>query len=329
VFTINKLIFAISTMILLLIITIHNPTIAHAAAATNVTPTLEGQIKKFSEDLQISIAKMEQVNFNMTIRSVEIEQLTTEIRNLTGRISDRDLLIKKHLLSLKESEGSGTYLEVLLNAKSMTTLDSSETDSLKAILKQQDTEKIDLKNKIDMLDKKQTELAILQAESENLQIQLPMQQKQFDLLNSHLEKSKVVPIHKEEKENTYIRIVTTAGNQFIGKSTYVFGGGRTVRDIATGRFDCSGFVHWVFAQAGIELGNSTDSIKNSGRQISVKDMKPGDLVFFDTYKKDGHVGIYLGDGKFIGSQCSTGVAIEDMTIGYWKKTFNGHVERVI
>lgn len=54
----------------------------------------------------------------------------------------------------------------------------------------------------------------------------------------------------------------------------------------------------------------------------------GDLVFFDTYKKNGHVGIYVGNGKFIGSQSSTGVAIADMSSGYYKKHFNGVVRRV-
>lgn len=76
------------------------------------------------------------------------------------------------------------------------------------------------------------------------------------------------------------------------------------------------------------MGSSTDSLKNSGRQISVNEMQPGDLVFFDTYKKDGHVGIYIGNGKFIGSQSSTGVAIADMSNGYWKQKFNGRVVRI-
>ncbi len=57
-------------------------------------------------------------------------------------------------------------------------------------------------------------------------------------------------------------------------------------------------------------------------------MKPGDVVFFDTYKTDGHVGIYIGDGKFIGAQSSTGVAIADMSKGYWKEKFNGRVKRI-
>ncbi|WP_394140328.1 C40 family peptidase [Cytobacillus oceanisediminis] len=131
------------------------------------------------------------------------------------------------------------------------------------------------------------------------------------------------------KGSSAVNIVTTAGNKYIGNSVYVFGGGRNAYDIANGRFDCSGFVHWSFAQAGIKVGASTDSLKYAGRQVSTSEMKPGDLVFFDTYKKDGHVGIYLGGGKFIGSQSSTGVAIANMSSGYWKNVFNGRVVRVI
>lgn len=122
--------------------------------------------------------------------------------------------------------------------------------------------------------------------------------------------------------------VISAGYKYIGNSVYVFGGGRTQSDIANGRFDCSGFVHWAFAQAGINVGSSTDSLKNSGTRVSASDMQPGDLVFFNTYKTDGHVGIYIGGGKFIGSQSSTGVAIANMSSGYWAQNFNGRVVRI-
>ncbi|GKU82242.1 C40 family peptidase [Niallia sp. NCCP-28] len=121
--------------------------------------------------------------------------------------------------------------------------------------------------------------------------------------------------------------VITAGYKYIGNSTYKFGGGRTASDIANGLFDCSGFVHWAYAQAGYSIGSSTDALKNQGTRVSASNIQPGDLVFFDTYKKDGHVGIYVGGGKFIGSQSSTGVAIASMTSGYWKGVFNGRVVR--
>lgn len=126
--------------------------------------------------------------------------------------------------------------------------------------------------------------------------------------------------------------VVDVGREWIGNSQYVFGGGRNQSDISRGRFDCSSFVHWAFDQAGINVGplgsTSTDTLKHLGKPISKRDMKPGDLVFFDTYKRDGHVGIYIGDGEFIGAQTNKGVSIEDMTQGYWEEKFNGRVKRL-
>ncbi|MDF1507908.1 NlpC/P60 family protein [Robertmurraya sp. DFI.2.37] len=125
-----------------------------------------------------------------------------------------------------------------------------------------------------------------------------------------------------------LNTVLTAGNKYIGNSVYVFGGGRNAYDIANGRFDCSAFVSWAFRQAGISIGASTEVLRTQGTKISLSEAQPGDLVFFDTYKRDGHVAIYLGGGKFIGSQSSTGVAIANMNSGYYQKTFKGHVRRV-
>lgn len=126
--------------------------------------------------------------------------------------------------------------------------------------------------------------------------------------------------------------VIQVGTKWIGNSRYVFGGGRTRAEQEKGIFDCSSFVHWAYEQVGVELGHftsvSTDTLKYMGTRVSYKEAKPGDLVFFDTYKIDGHVGIYIGDGKFIGSQSSTGVAIESLKTGYWGEKFNGRVQRI-
>ncbi|WP_245843950.1 C40 family peptidase [Oceanobacillus rekensis] len=93
-------------------------------------------------------------------------------------------------------------------------------------------------------------------------------------------------------------------------------------------FDCSGFVSWAFAQAGISIPSHTTALAGTGTKVSASNMQPGDIVFFDTYKTNGHVGIYLGDGKFIGAQNSTGLAVADMTSGYWADHFSGHVRSV-
>lgn len=126
-----------------------------------------------------------------------------------------------------------------------------------------------------------------------------------------------------------LQTIINAGNQYIGNSVYVFGGGRTAYDIANGRFDCSGFVSWAFRQGGVSIPSSTSALSSVGKRVSTSEMKPGDLVFFNTYKTNGHVGIYLGNNKFIGSQSSSGVAVESMSNSYWKSTFTGHVRRVI
>ena len=139
---------------------------------------------------------------------------------------------------------------------------------------------------------------------------------------------------KEAKyENDKGQLAIKNAEQWLKRpSQYVFGGGRTQSDISKGIFDCSSFVHWAFKQAGVDLGpvssTSTETLNKKGKKISYSQAKPGDLVFFDTYKHDGHVGIYLGDGKFIGCQTSNGVSIADMSKGYWKQHFSGHVRRI-
>ena len=122
--------------------------------------------------------------------------------------------------------------------------------------------------------------------------------------------------------------IISAGYKYIGNSTYKFGGGRSQYDISRGLFDCSGYVSWAFRQEGIHIPSSTSGLQSTGTKVPYSQVQPGDIVFFNTYKTNGHVGIYVGNGKFIGSQSSTGVAIADMTSGYWASKFSGHVRRV-
>nr|WP_239585239.1 C40 family peptidase [Amphibacillus cookii] len=126
-----------------------------------------------------------------------------------------------------------------------------------------------------------------------------------------------------------VNSVIAAARTYLGNSTYKLGRGRTQSDIEAGIFDCSAFVAWAFRQQGVNLPAYTGGMANVGTSVSPNNMQPGDLVFFDTNGRNGHVGIYLGGGKFIGAQSSTGVAEANMSSGYWARNFSGHVRRVM
>lgn len=91
-------------------------------------------------------------------------------------------------------------------------------------------------------------------------------------------------------------------------------------------FDCSGFVRAMFDQTvGLLLPRRADQQAAATQIIDKKELQPGDLVFFNTMRRNfSHVGIYVGDGKFIHSPRSGAeVRVEDMGLAYWTKRFNG------
>lgn len=94
-----------------------------------------------------------------------------------------------------------------------------------------------------------------------------------------------------------------------------------------GGFDCSGLVKRVFGEAlGMNLPRTAVEMARLGDKVNgMKDLKPGDLVFFNTMNRAfSHVGIYTGDNRFIHAP-STGSAVrmEDIDSDYWRARFNG------
>lgn len=91
-------------------------------------------------------------------------------------------------------------------------------------------------------------------------------------------------------------------------------------------FDCSGFVHYVFAHAlGVDLPDDSAGQFRTGTQVARGELKTGDLVFFRIHgKRISHVGIYLGEGRFIHSP-TTGerVRVSRLDEQYWTRRFAG------
>ena len=91
-------------------------------------------------------------------------------------------------------------------------------------------------------------------------------------------------------------------------------------------FDCSGFVRAMYERTvGLLLPRRANEQAAATQTIDKKDLQPGDLVFFNTMKRAfSHVGIYIGEGKFIHSpKPGAEVRVEDMGQNYWQRRFNG------
>jgi hypothetical protein len=93
-----------------------------------------------------------------------------------------------------------------------------------------------------------------------------------------------------------------------------------------GGFDCSGFVKAMYEQTvGLVLPRRANEQAAATQKIDKGDLQPGDLVFFNTMRRAfSHVGIYIGDNKFIHSpKPGAQVRVEDMGVNYWAVRFDG------
>jgi cell wall-associated NlpC family hydrolase len=88
-------------------------------------------------------------------------------------------------------------------------------------------------------------------------------------------------------------------------------------------FDCSGLVQYSYSRVGINIPRTTRSQLNAGTTVSRTSLRAGDLVFFDQEgRKFSHVGIYIGDGRFVHAPSSgKRVRINNLNERYWKKHF--------
>lgn len=91
--------------------------------------------------------------------------------------------------------------------------------------------------------------------------------------------------------------------------------------------DCSGFVGHVFRQAaGIQLPRDSFMMSDATQPLTQEELQPGDLVFFNTLDRPfSHVGIYLGEGRFVHASSSRSgrVMISRLDDRYWRQRFDG------
>ena len=125
-----------------------------------------------------------------------------------------------------------------------------------------------------------------------------------------------LPVSRGASTATVRRLISSSF-QYVGVP-YWFGG-TTPRG-----FDCSGFTRYVFSQVGINLPRMADGQFSVGRPVSTEKLRPGDLVFFETYEPGpSHVGIYIGNSQFISATSSRGVVVADLFGYYWGERYIG------
>lgn len=94
-------------------------------------------------------------------------------------------------------------------------------------------------------------------------------------------------------------------------------GGMTRRGI-----DCSGFVNRLYQDVfGRQIPRSTELLLKSGRSVGKEQLRAGDLLFFKSSYKKGHVGIYLSRAEFAHASSSNGVTISSLQNQYWRQTY--------
>lgn len=318
------------------------------------------QLNKEKEEIEERMAKREEIikkrmatmqKMGGTLGYLDVILGATDFEDFISRVSSLATIAKADQTLLEEQKADAEAVQEKVTAAETKLAElndmKAELQEIEAVIAAQkaETEKIkeQLKDKEGrLLAEKEAREREERARRMQAQLQSRVAQSQVagaqiaqsQVAGAQVAQSQVAGASSKQNSHTYskpsvsgskaVQIVTSVGYPFIGKSVYVFG----AADPVNGRFDCSGFVQWAFAQAGIAVGRSTSSLASTGTKISKSDLRPGDLVFFNTYKRNGHVGIYIGGGKFIGSQSSTGVAIANMNDSYWGPRFS-QARRVI
>lgn len=116
------------------------------------------------------------------------------------------------------------------------------------------------------------------------------------------------------------------GRKDVVRTAYAFRGTRyRYGGASRGGFDCSGLTSYVYAKKGVSLPHNAAAQFKRGQAVSKSKLKEGDLVFFHTTRRGiSHVGMYIGDGKFVHASSARGrVRVDSLNSGYYSQRYRG------
>lgn len=326
------------------------------------------EMKDISEKVTKLQAELETNEKQLFKIEEEIEQLQEQIDELNEKIEVRNEKLKERLAAYQENGGNIQFIEVILGSKNaidfisrvdaVTTItnadikliEDNERDkaAVEVNLNEQESLFTELEEKAEKIKTQKSELETsiknLKEKEEKVQKEkskLQSESSELSALEAEIRASYVAPVvasasgnsgntsngAKSSKSSSPAPTIayTGGGGSAIAAGKSVLGSPYRRAGTSPSGFDCSGFVQWAYKNEGVSLPRTASQMARVGTKVPYSQAKPGDLVIF---RGGGHVGIYLGGGKFIGSQSSTGVAIADMNSGYWKNNFDGNVRRI-
>uniref|UniRef100_UPI003340E04E C40 family peptidase n=1 Tax=Castellaniella defragrans TaxID=75697 RepID=UPI003340E04E len=148
-------------------------------------------------------------------------------------------------------------------------------------------------------------------------------QTQSDPLGAWLKTDDSLAIDRPDSQNydtAAPKTLVSTAMKFLGVK-YRYGGGSPGEG-----FDCSGLVAYAAEKSlGLKLPRSAREMAHTGISVDREELRRGDLVFFNTRgHRNSHVGIYLGDHKFVHApRTGAKVRVESMDLAYWRKRYNG------
>ncbi len=124
----------------------------------------------------------------------------------------------------------------------------------------------------------------------------------------------------------------TKVDKLISLAKSKFGSPYVYANAGPNKFDCSGFVYFVFKTNGIKIPRTSRDQSKSGKKLTRAEIKKGDILLFDTAHR-GHVnhsGVYLGDGKFIhaSSGKAKSVTISSLDKGFYPDKFRWGIRKL-
>lgn len=252
-----------------------------------------------STSLNDVLARMEVVN---TLVSANQNLIALQVEDMeTIQIRERELLEnqEKQFLLAAQLENSKLALEEKL----------AEQESLVAAIA---LERSELSDEREVLLARHQERQRL---SEEMQAVRTAAESTSQITVSNEPEESSVSLSSSESQTQTSGVVSTAHN--LTGSPYSFSG------TSPAGFDCSGYTQFVFQRSGRTIPRTAAAQFGSSRRLTQSEAQPGDLIFFNQSGSIDHVGIYLGGGRFIGSQSSTGVAVASFTTGYWSNYVAG------